>query len=304
MAKTSKMLLALLLVLVMVLATACSDSGGEIKQPDNVNGDSSVNSGDNTGDNQQPEDKEITIAETVLYEAGGVKITATGFEDGFMGPEIKLLIENTSEKNVLVTSESVSANGYMMPMASLYAEVAAGKKSNESLSLLSSQVEQAGIETLAELQFYLKIQDPENWDEIAKSDLITLSTSAAPFEQPVDDAGDVLYDENGIKIVCKGLKQDIIWDGTIVFYMENTSGQPITVYAENVSVNGFMQDAGLWSDLRDGTKIVDGMSLLDLSDLEIESIDEVKEIEFNLRIINSENWDEIVTTDVLKLTFN
>lgn len=304
MAKTSKMLLALLLVLVMVLATACSDSGGEIKQPDNVNGDSSVNSGENNGDNQQPEDKEITIAETVLYEAGGVKITATGFEDGFMGPEIKLLIENTSEKNVLVTSESVSANGYMMPMASLYAEVAAGKKSNESLSLLSSQVEQAGIETLTELQFYLKIQDPENWDEIAKSDLITLNTSAAPFEQPVDDAGDVLYEENGIKIVCKGLKQDIIWDGTIVFYMENTSGQPITVYAENVSVNGFMQDAGLWSDLRDGTKIVDGMSLLDLSDLEIESIDEVKEIEFNLRIINSENWDEIVTTDVLKLTFN
>lgn len=304
MAKTSKMLLALLLVLVMVLATACSDSGGEIKQPDNVNGDSSVNSGETTGDNQQPENKEITIAETVLYEAEGVKITATGFEDGFMGPEIKLLIENNSEKNALVTSEAVSANGYMMPLASLYAEVAAGKKANESLTLMSSQVEQAGIETLAELQFYLKIQDPENWDEIAKSDLITLNTSAAPFEQPVDDSGDVLYDENGIKIVCKGLKQDIIWDGTIVFYMENNNGQPITVYAENVSVNGFMQDAGLWSDLRDGTKIVDGMSLLDLSDLEIENIDEVKEIEFNLRIINADNWDEIVTTDVLKLTFN
>lgn len=304
MAKTSKMLLALLLALVMVLATACSDSGGEIKQPDNVNGDSSVNSGDTTVDNQQPENKEITIAETVLYEAEGVKITATGFEDGFMGPEIKLLIENNSEKNALVTSEAVSANGYMMPLASLYAEVAAGKKANESLTLMSSQVEQAGIETLAELQFYLKIQDPENWDEIAKSDLITLNTSAAPFEQPVDDSGDVLYDENGIKIVCKGLKQDIIWDGTIVFYMENNNGQPITVYAENVSVNGFMQDAGLWSDLRNGTRIVDGMSLLDLSDLEIESIDEVKEIEFNLRIINADNWDEIVTTDVLKLTFN
>ena len=221
-----------------------------------------------------------------------------------MGPEIKLLIENNSEKNVLVTSEAVSANGYMMPLASLYAEVAAGKKANENLTLMSSQVDQAGIETLAELQFYLKIQDPENWDEIAKSDLITLNTSAAPFEQPVDDSGDVLYDENGIKVVCKGLKQDVIWDGTIVFYMENNNGQPITVYAENVSVNGFMQDAGLWSDLRNGTKIVDGMSLLDLSDLEIESIDEVKEIEFNLRIINADNWDEIVTTDVLKLTFN
>ena len=51
MAKRSKILVALLLVLVMVMATACSDSG-EVKQPANVNGDSSVTSGNETsGDN-------------------------------------------------------------------------------------------------------------------------------------------------------------------------------------------------------------------------------------------------------------
>ena len=42
---------------------------------------------------------------------------------------------------------------------------------------------------------------------------------------------------------------------------------------------------------------------MDLSDLELESIDDVKNIEFNLRIINSETWDEIVTTDVITLNF-
>ena len=112
-----------------------------------------------------------------------------------------------------------------------------------------------------------------------------------------------VYDANGIKIVCKGLKQDMIWDGTVVFFMENNSGKPITVYAEEVSVNGFMQDVGLWSDLRDGTVIIDGMSLLDLSDLELESIDEVEDIEFSLRIINSDNWDTIASTDPISLTF-
>ena len=232
-----------------------------------------------------------------------MKVTATGYEDGWMGPEIKILVENDSSKNVLVTSASVSANGYMMPTASLYAEVAAGKKANETLSIMSSELDQSGIEMLAELQFYLQIQDPETWETITTSDLLTLTTSAAPYEQPVDDSGDVLYDSDGIRIICKGLKQDIIWDGTVVFYMENNSGKEISIYAENVSVNGFMQDVGLWSDLRPSTKIIDGMSMIDLSDLEIENIDQIENIEFNLRIVDANTWEDIVTTDVLTLNF-
>ena len=307
MTKKSKMLIALLLAMVMILATACSSSD-EVKQPANVNGDSSVNSneepaGNDSNDAQENDTVEITVAETVLYEADGVKVTATGYEDGWMGPEIKILVENDSSKNVLVTSASVSANGYMMPTASLYAEVAAGKKANETLSIMSSELDQSGIEMLAELQFYLQIQDPETWETITTSDLLTLTTSAAPYEQPVDDSGDVLYDSDGIRIICKGLKQDIIWDGTVVFYMENNSGKEISIYAENVSVNGFMQDVGLWSDLRPGTKIIDGMSMIDLSDLEIENIDQIENIEFNLRIVDANTWEDIVTTDVLTLNF-
>lgn len=43
--------------------------------------------------------------------------------------------------------------------------------------------------------------------------------------------------------------------------------------------------------------------LMDLSDLELDSIDDVKNVEFNLRIINTETWDEITTTDVISLNF-
>ena len=287
----------------MVMTAACSGSDKDITKPAEVSGDSSVTPSDVSG-SEDSADAEITIAETVLYEADGVKVTATGYEDGWMGPEVKVLVENNSSKNVLVTAESLSVNGYMMPFASLYAEVAAEKKANERLSIMSSELEQSGIETIAQMQFRIKISDAESWETLATSDLITLNTSAAGFEQPVDDSGDVLYDANGIRIVCKGLKQDIIWDGNIVFFMENHSGQPITVYAENVSVNGFMQDAGLWSSLREDTRLIDSMSLLDLSDLDLESIDQIENIEFNLRIIHSDTWDEIVTTDVITLNFN
>ena len=303
MTKMSRILLALLLVFVMVFATACGGDG-EIKQPANVNGDSSgETNGTGTNNDSGSSDEEVTIAETVLYEADGIKVTAKSLADGLLGTEVKLLIENDSSKNILITSSSVSANGYMMPTAALYAEVAAGKKANESLTLMSSELDQCGIETLAEMQFYLQIQDPETWETIKTTDLITLATSATGYTQPVDDSGDVLYNENGYKVVCKGLKQDIIWDGTVVFYMENNSSKAVSIYAENVSVNGFMQEVGLWSDLRPSTKMIDGMSMIDLSDLEITNIDEIKTIEFNLRIVDAETWEEIVTTDAMTLNF-
>lgn len=303
MTKMNKVLLALLLVFVMVFAAACGGDG-EIKQPANVNGDSSgETNGTGTNNDSGSSDEEVTITETVLYEADGIKVTAKSLADGLLGTEVKLLIENDSSKNILIASSSVSANGYMMPTAALYAEVAAGKKANESLTLMSSELDQCGIETLAEMQFYLQIQDPETWETIKTTDLITLATSATGYTQPVDDSGDVLYNENGYKVVCKGLKQDIIWDGTVVFYMENNSNKAVSIYAENVSVNGFMQEVGLWSDLRPSTKMIDGMSMIDLSDLEITNIDEIKTIEFNLRIVDAETWEEIVTTDAMTLNF-
>ena len=312
MKKNSKMLIALLLVLVMLTATACSSSD-EVKEPASVNGDSSVVSNDEPADNNSEENEEestepdtaveITIEETVLYDANDIKVTATGYEDGWMGPEIKVLVENNSDKNVLITTNSVSINGYMMPYVSLYSEVAAGKKANEAISIMSSELDQSGIEVVAEMQFYIEVTDSESWDTLATSELLTLTTSAAPYEQPVDDSGDILYDSNDIRIICKGLKQDIFWDGTVVFYMENNSNKAISIYAENVSVNGFMQDVGMWSDLRPNTKLIDGMSMLDLSDLELESIEDIENIEFNLRVVDEETWDDIAITDVLTLNF-
>lgn len=307
MAKKSKMLWAILLALAMVMTAGCS-IGEVVKEPASVTSDSSVTSSEAPADNNADNvvdvnDAEITIAETVLYDTDGIKVTATGYEDGWMGPEIKVLVENDSTKNVLVTVDALSANGYMMPSASLYAEVAAGKKANESLSIMSSELDQSGIEVLAELQFYIQISDTETWETLTTSDLLTLTTSAAPYEQSVDDSGDVLYDSNGIRIICKGLKQDLIWDGTVVFFMENNSDKEISIYAENVSVNGFMQDVGLWSDLRLNTKLIDGMSLIDLSDLEIENIDQIENIEFNLRIVDANSWNDIAITDSIVLDF-
>ena len=86
--------------------------------------------------------------------------------------------------------------------------------------------------------------------------------------------------------------------------MENNGNLPVSVYAENVSVNGYMVDVSLYSDLRPATRSISGMYILDLTDLEIENIDGIESIEFSLRIINSDNWNEIDTTAPIVLEFN
>lgn len=281
-----------LIVLVLVLLFTACGGGDEITSPDNVQSDT-----------PQMTNEKITLAETEIYNKDGIIIKVTGLEDSWVGTEVKVLVENNSADNILVTARYVSINGYMMPTASMYMEVASSKKANGELSFYASELSEANIEKISDIEFYVEISDNATWQTLDTSDLITLTTSAVDYVQPIDDSGDVLFEKKDIKVISKGLKKDMIWDGAVVFYIENNSNTTVSVYAENVSVNGFMVDAGLWSDLRPATRMVDGMYLLDLEELAIENIDEIENIEFNLRIVNAKNWNDIAKSDVITLNF-
>ena len=150
--------------------------------------------------------------------------------------------------------------------------------------------------------FYLNISSSDTYNTIDTTDLITIQTSAAgTFTQEAEDSGDEVFSANNLRVVCKGLKKDSIWDGTVVFYLENNSGKAVSIYAENVSVNGYMVDVGMYSDLRPNTRMVDGMYLLNT---ELDSIDDIHDIEFNLRVVDSDTFQNIATSDVIRLEFN
>ena len=289
----SKILITMLLVFVLIASTACTSTNNEVVIPSSTS---------ETIVTEAPE-VPVTIAEEVIYDANDVKITVKGLQDQGFDTLVNLLIENDCNKNILITTPSLSVNGYMID-GSLYSTVAAGKKANKTISILNSDLAAAGIETITEIAFTFNQSDPETWNVIATSDLITLKTSATDYVQEINDDGELLYEENGIRFICQGLKQDMIWDGSCVFYVENNSDRAVSVYAENVSVNGFMQEASFWVDLRPGTRIIDGMSLLDLEDISVNSIQDIQTIEFNLKIIDKDTWEGIAVTDPFTLNFN
>lgn len=301
---------------VVIIAAAVGGGEEDVKKPSEVQGDSSVTApkeddtakatdpADDKDDDEVPTPQEVTIEETVIYAANDITITATGIKDSLFGQEITLQIVNDSDKNVTVSSRDLSVNGYMMDTAGFYGQVAAGKKAIEDLTLYASELNEAGIETIAKIEFSIHVINSDDYDVIDDSDLICLSTSAAEgFVQPVDDSGDLVYDDNGIRVICKGLEDNLIWDGAVVFLIENTSKEYVTVHAENLSVNGYMVSETLWSQLRPDTRSIEAMYLLTLDEIGLDSIDEVEDIEFTLRLVD-DDWNEIDTTDVLRLEFN
>lgn len=244
-----------------------------------------------------------TISEMVLVDQDGVKITAKSLDfDGFWGPELKLLIENSSGKSLTLQSSNASVNGYMVETI-MSVDVADGKKANDSLTFSSSDLSLCGIETIADMEFSFHIFDSDSLDTYLDTDPIKLETSAASgFAYTFDDSGTAVYEGSGVRIVLKGLSTDSLLGQELVVYIENNSDRDITVQARDVSVNGFMMDPIFSSEVASGKRAIDGITFMD-SDFEDNGVTDIETVELSFHIFDLKTWDTIVDTEPVTVTF-
>ena len=234
-----KKLLAALLALTLALSFAACGGGG---------GGSSAQGPSTPVDDTKPSEpeqsQEATIEEQVLFDNQGLKITATKLKtDPFMGPVLYLLIENNTETDLTVQTRNVSVNGYMAdPIFS--SDVAAGKKVNDTVDFMSSQMELCGIDDIADIELSFHVFTTDDWETVIDTDPIQIKTSLADgFNYQYDDSGEVLYEGNNLRIISKGLSEKGSFLGTnLLLYIENNGQVPITVRDEDTSINGFMVD--------------------------------------------------------------
>ena len=114
-------------------------------------------------------------AGTELYNENGIKIVGkTVDEDSFWGTAILLYTENTSGKNVGISVDDMSINGFMMsPFFST--TVYDGKKSIDEITVFSSDLEANGIESIEDVELKFHIYDANSYSTIADSDTITFT---------------------------------------------------------------------------------------------------------------------------------
>ena len=254
---------------------------------------------------QTEEPAEITLAEQVIFEQDGVRITAKGLDtDGSLfGPALKLLIENDSDRSIGVQARNVSVNDLMVGCA-FSGEVAPGKKSNEEVTFLDSDIKAANITVFQKIEFTLHLFDPDSWDSILDSDPIVLTTSADPaYVQPVDDSGFTAMEQDGVKVVVKKLDSaDSFWGADVYLYIENSSQKDVTVQVRDVSINGFMVDPLFSCEVPAGKKAFDAITFLQ-SDLADNGITDITALELSFHVSDMKTWKTIYETDTVQITF-
>ncbi len=238
---------------------------------------------------------EITIAEQVLLDKEGVKITVTGYEVDEWGDNlVKFLIENNSDKNIIVSDNTMIINDFVV-IDGLYASVLAGKKSNESVSLTTEDF----ISAAGKFEMYIDVYEDETLEDIIVDEYVTFESSAVgAIDTDYVVEGTELYNKGGVKIVSTGLTYDEWFGYEVGVYVENNSDKTILIDATDMSVNGFMIYPLMIETLPAGKKAFTEISIYD-SELEENGIEAIEEIEVEFEISDNETYDTIDETTVM-----
>jgi hypothetical protein len=301
--KKARKWIAILLCLVLFasIATGCGSSEpGETKDvvtSEKTESSDEETTNDVTEEAEAPSDAAVTIEKQVLVNQNNIVITADEYTtDAVWGDGIKLLIENNSDKNVTVGTKAIIVNNYMITDIFI-SEVAAGKKSNETMFLSSTSLEAAGIDSVGQIEIYFNVYETASYEDILNTDVVTIQTSEyANMDTTLNDAGMELYNEGGIRIVGKTVDENSFWGSAILLYMENTSGTNAAIECENMSINGFMMSPYFSCNVYDGKKAINEITIMS-SDLEANGIESIDEVELQFNIYEADTFETIAVSD-------
>lgn len=267
--------------------TESSSEKKEITAEDSNTSDVSTESSD-TGTSENASSVDVTIEEQLLFEQDGLKVTATEYvTDSIWGDGIKLLVENDGTSDIGLACNAVIVNDYMITDL-LSTTVAAGKKDYETLYLSSSGLKAAGIENVGKVEIYFHTFDADSYSTISNIDCVTIKTSAYDsMDTTPNDAGQELYNEDGIRIVGKYVDEGSFWGTALLLYIENNSGKNRVIQCDDMSVNGFMVTPLFSSTVYDGKKAIDEITLMS-SELEENGITSIDQIELRFKIIDDD----------------
>lgn len=305
--KWLSVMLCLVVFATMALGSGSTDSGetkqvvtnGETETTDGGGSDSTDNQ---TVDSSASSNVTVTIDEQMLVDQENIVITAKEFvTDSIWGDGIKLLLENNSDKDVMVGCTALIVNDYMI--TDLFAsKVAAGKKANETLYLSSSQLRAAGIENVGKVEIYFHAYDSTTYEDIFETDCITIQTSEyTNMDTTPNDAGAELYNEGGIRIIGKTVDENSFWGTAILLYCENNSGKNVGITVDDMSINGFMMSPFFSTTVYDGKKAIGEITIFS-NDLKENGIESIEEVELKFHIYDADSYSTIADSEPISFS--
>lgn len=236
---------------------------------------------------------DATIEETVLFDESDVKITATALSYTNYSIELSLLIENNSDKDLQFISNSLAyscnaINSYMVNDGYLNADVAAGKKANDTISFGIDELRLYGITEVADIQVGFDILDDDH-NHIYSGPRQVKTSAADTYDYGVNTyrmsinsgvleaiydcvidyyAEKEVYNQDGICIVSEALMTNKNGEKIILLEVENSSPDYVYGVTTDISVNGLVLYSSTWSSdsIAPETRRIIGLSLTSVLD--------------------------------------
>lgn len=232
----------------------------------------------------------------LLYDDGEIRITADWQPGDKYLDMTTVQVQNGSGRDICVSSELDCVNGIMTEYPFLYCPSCAGQTDISHLSISDVDMMNAGIETVSEISFRLLITDYNSYDLIGRSDWITLQADVgSDFVQSVDDSGDEIYNQDGVRVVYQGPDGADCRDGELRFLIENDTSEFVDVYSSGIRVNGQTAELYLYSDLCPNTVSYTSVYLYPLQEQGIETIADIQSMELILVICGPDGCDYELT---------
>ncbi len=247
------------------------------------------------------ENGKLSVDEQVLYDSGGIRITLKSTEiSDYNSFRLPVLIENDSDTAICVQIRDESVNGVMFDSI-MSSDVAAGKKTNDTI-YFSFNDDRLVFDTISDISFRFHIFRNDNWATIADTEIMTITTNRAEYSYMPNESGDVVFDQNGIKIIYQGLSKSFM-GVNVLFLIENNTNRYICVQSRDSSINGFMADSIMSSSVLPGKVAYTDMTFwsTELDKNEI-TFDTIEEVEFYLHIFDEESWNTIQDTGIITIT--
>ena len=163
--KKSSFKIILIAIIVVVVGGGVIGSMSNTKT-DNGNS-TTVSTNTNTNDKEekpaQSSEKSQVVSEVneisnIIYDKNGIKITYKGLEKEYISTSLKFLIENSNNEKYTVQTTDISIDGYTMGTI-MSASVSPGKKTNDTITLLDSDLKDNGLsaDTISEAEMDITI---------------------------------------------------------------------------------------------------------------------------------------------------
>lgn len=230
---------------------------------------------------EESDKKDGSFLSEVLLDNEIVKIISTGIDEtGFDGLELKVEIENKSDKTIIIEANQVSVDNLMYDPVFKCEVLAKGKKS-ESIVFLDDSIDE-----LKNIEGFFSVLDKDSLNTVGSYSFnILIDENSKGYT--LSDNGLILVDNEVIKCVYVGQGEDEVFGKYIELEIENKVGDDIVAQIREVSINGNIIDPLFISEITAG-KILKGKVKFYEKDF-----DELKDIEGKIHVFYSGSGDTI-----------